>query len=1409
MRIEQLEEQLQETEQDLATVTLSSCDPTNNMQQGRQFDFQGMAHVQEGLVKIKCLTDTGASAIAFADSRFVKKHKLQVIPLAKPCRLKLADDTMAPNITHMAQLKTVLGDHVDELWCMIVTLGKFDVILGMPWLELHDPQVSFKNRSLTFNSDHCMGNCLLRHKPTTIYSGREPEREQHVKHKHETDTDTDISEISAYAFTRLAEKEENQVFAMWPQDFEQLEKGDEAVSGFTADVAAISPEDYEKFFEKMRRNPITREELQRKVPKAYHKWLEVWNPVEANKLPPHRTIDHTIELQPGAKPPAKRAYGMSRDQAAVVKEYVDEMLGKGYIRQSTSPYAAPVLIVKKPDGGLRICVDYRALNALTIRNRNAPPLIKETLAKLCMAKWYSKFDIIAAFNEIRVKEGHEEKTAFLTRYGLFEYVVMPFGLCNAPSTFQAFINDVLREYLDNFCSAYLDDILIYSDTKEEHIEHVGKVLQKLQDAGLYLDINKCEFHTKQVKYLGLIITTEGLKMDPKKIETIVNWKNPRCVKDVQAFLGFANFYRRFIHGYSRIAAPLSNLTRAEQKEFAFPWALKGLEQKAFDALKAAFTSAPILAHFDPDKETWVETDASDYVVAAVLSQKDENGILRPVAFMSKKMSPQECNYEIYDKELLAIVRAFEEWHPELAGTPVEDPIKILTDHKNLEYFMSTKQLNRRQARWAEFLSEFNFRITYRPGKQGTKPDSLTRRVGDLPENEEDDRRQHQNQILLKPQHLEKGIQQAVHLAPLLLDEATISVHELAAMIYDLSEEGVDGEESQEESSPTNLESRPESSVEESREESTEDSVTQSTPTVLGPSVEESREESTETTLTEAEIVAQIKGAYQNDDICQRVMHAKEADIRKIPQDLLKEGLRLEIGDCEVIDGLLYVRKRLFVPHQPVLKTKIIKSMHDSPPSGHAGRASTYDRVSSHYYWPRMTSTIAQFVKNCHTCKRSKSYREGKQGLLKPLPIPDRYWQDISIDFITPLPICVRYGKSFQHIMVVVDRLSKKRKFIPLDSLEVEAVVQAFIEWIWREEGYPSTIISDRGTQFTALFWQRLCARIGTKPKLSTSFHPETDGQTENANSALKQYLRAYVSYNQDNWVDFLPMAEFEANSSRSSSSGIAPFMATKGYLPRSGVEPSTPWDTTASQRAKRQVMAADEFVEKMEKLRTYLRAELKWAQALQEDHANRHRLPAPEFREGDLVMLDSRNVKTTRPNKSLDHKNLGPFKIIRAINNSAYELDLPKSLGATFPVFHPWLLHRIINDPLPGQKQPPPPPVHVDEEGADHPAEEILDSKIDGRRKDPLTGAKGCLMYKIKYEGYDEGEDPPEWQIFTDAAGCQDLVADFHHKYPNHPGPHASFRTPEGWEPLLASLLLYCAYTQEDLTLSDKPSHFD
>jgi len=264
---------------------------------------------------------------------------------------------------------------------------------------------------------------------------------------------------------------------------------------------------------------------------------------------------------------------------------------------------------------------------------------------------------------------------------------MPFGLTNAPADFQRFINEILDPFLDHFTSAYLDDILISSDTMEEHTWYVHRVLERLIDAGLHLKLEKCEFHKTEVKYLGLIIGADGIKMDSFKVETVKAWPPPENLQDVRAFLGFAIFYRRFVKGYSKVVEPLTRLTRKGQP---FKWETN--QQELFDGLKTSFTTAPILRWFAHDRDIVVETDASDIVSAAVLSQYDDEGTLHPVAFFSKKHSPTECNYEIFDKELMAIVRAVKEWRTELQS--VENPISVLMDHKNLEYFITTKLLNR-------------------------------------------------------------------------------------------------------------------------------------------------------------------------------------------------------------------------------------------------------------------------------------------------------------------------------------------------------------------------------------------------------------------------------------------------------------------------------------------------------------------------------------------------------------------------------------------------------------------------------------------------------------------------------------------------------------------------------------------
>lgn len=911
---------------------------------------------------------------------------------------------------------------------------------------------------------------------------------------------------------------------------------------------------------------------------------------------------------------------MTRDDLGVSKKYVDDELSKKFIRPSTSSVASPVIVVKKPGGGLRFCVDYRAINAITIKNRYPIPRIRKTLDRLCKAKFFTKLDIIAAFNRIRVKEGCERLTAFTTHHGQFEYLVMPFGLCNAPSTFQNYINTTLQDILDVYCTAYLDDVLIFSETMKEHRKHVREVLTRLRKARLHVDMKKCEFETQEVKYLGLIVTTEGVKMDPAKIETIQSWPTPRTYKDVLVFLGFVNFYRKFIRDFGKIALPLTDMAKVKNKALAlkqkptFEWSAAC--QRAFEELKRRAASDPIMQHFDPDKDSTVEVDSSDFVTAGILSQKDDSGTLRPVAYFSKKMTPQECNYEIYDKELMAIIRAFEEWRPELATTDPSKPVHVLSDHRSLEYFMTTKELNRRQARCSEFLSEFQFKIQYRPGKQGTKPDSLTRRTADLPDGVDDERMQHQQQVVLKPANLGEGVLRASRLQACML---------LASRL----------------------------------DEASPDSVTPID------------------TLT-----------YDGDDFALAVIKALRDDERTIPSKFRERArsLGVSLADCAFKDDRLYYREKLWVPQQDELILAITQEHHDSPSAGHPGREKTYELLRRQYYWPEMQETVRRYTNSCQTCKRSKAFRQSYNGSLRQLSVPDKTWQHIAVDFVVELPPSKFSGEDteYTNIMVVTDRLSKMRHYIPCTSTDAISTAKMFYRHVYVHHEIPETITSDRGSQFVSVFTKRLYERLAIKRQLSTAFHPQTDGQSENSNQIMEQYLCSYIDWLQTDWVEWLPVAEFAANNHISETTHVTLFYANFGHHPRFGVEPPTSLPPMLP-KARMDVNSADEFADTMEQLHTYLKERMTWAQATYERSVAKRRVPTPLYKLGDEVWLDTRNMRTERPAKKLDAKHVGPLKVIERINANAYRLELPEQMRV-HNVFYTSLLTPVASDPLSSQR---------------------------------------------------------------------------------------------------------------------------
>lgn len=593
------------------------------------------------------LVDSGAEG-NFIDETWALEQGIPLADLHDPTPLFALDGSSLPMVQRktLPLTLTVSGNHRETIDFLIFRSPYTPVVLGHPWLVLHNPQINWANGSVISWKLSCHVDCLS----------------------------SAVPPVSSAA-----------VF--------QEEPGD--LSG---------------------------------VPEEYHDLREVFSRSRATSLPPHRRYDCSIDLLPGTTPPRGRLYSLSAPEREALERYLSDSLNAGTIAPSASPAGAGFFFVRKKDGSLRPCIDYRGLNDITVKNRYPLPLMSSAFEVLQGARFFTKLDLRNAYHLVRIREGDEWKTAFNTPLGHFEYRVLPFGLVNAPAVFQALINDVLRDMLNIFVFVYLDDILIFSPSLQVHVQQVRRVLQRLLENKLYVKAEKCSFHASSVTFLGSVISAEGISMDPAKVQAVTDWPVPDSRVALQRFLGFANFYRRFIRGFSQVAAPLTALTSVKSR---FRWSESA--QRAFDVLRGLFTTAPILLTPDCTKQFIVEVDASEVGVGAILSQRSvTDGQIHPCAFFSHRLSPAERNYDVGNRELLAIRLALGEWRQWLEGAHV--PFIVWTDHRNLEYIREAKRLNARQARWALFFTRFNFTISYRPGSKNIKPDALSRLFDSSPPN---------------------------------------------------------------------------------------------------------------------------------------------------------------------------------------------------------------------------------------------------------------------------------------------------------------------------------------------------------------------------------------------------------------------------------------------------------------------------------------------------------------------------------------------------------------------------------------------------------------------------------------------------------------------------------------------------
>ncbi|KAI2646678.1 Transposon Tf2-8 polyprotein [Labeo rohita] len=876
------------------------------------------------------------------------------------------------------------------------------------------------------------------------------------------------------------------------------------------------------------------------VPVPYRDLAEVFSKRSATQLPPHRPYDLAIDLVPGAVLPRGHLYSLSATEHQAMEEYVAEGLRAGTIRPSSSPGGRGVFLRQEEGrGSSSLCglsgaePDHHQEPSSTPSHQHRPgrplwcPLLHEA--------------------------GLTERLQLVRLY------------------FNSSLNDVLRDMLGRWCYAYLDDILIYSKTLEEHTQHVRAVLRRLLAHQLYCKLEKCAFHQHSTTFLGFVISPQGVAMDPQKLEAVRSWPLPSSLKQLQRFLGFANFYRRFIQGFSATAAPLTALTKPSHGAFHLtPEAIQ-----AFKTLCHLFTTAPVLTHPNPDKPFVVEVDASDVGVGAVLSQRGPDGKLHPCSFFSRKFNPTQQRYGVGDRELLAIKWALEEWRHWLQGGG--DPFTVWTDHQNLTVIRQTKQLNPRQARWALFFEHFNFQLSYRPGSKNSKADAISR--------------QHQR-----------------------------------------------------------------------------DSTTTEAAPVLPHHV----------------ILAPLRWGLEE--------RVRQSHSQNPPPPETPTG-------------------RLFVPD--TLRQEVLQWGHDSTLAGHPGVQRTITFIARAFWWRTLRRDVQLYVQACNTCARSKTNNTPSTGELQPLPIPKRPWSHISIDFVTGLPESL--GKNT--ILTIVDRFSKAVHLVALTGLpSAKTTAELILEHVVRLHGFPKDIVSDRGPQFTAKFWQAFCRLIGTTSSLSSGFHPQTNGQTERANQQLERFLRCFAGEHQRSWARYLVWAELSNNIHTSSATNLSPFEVCYGYQP----------PVFEHQEPEVDVPSAQELVRRCRRLWNHARTAIRRANTR---YTTQHRRRHPPGR---------------------------LFHITHRLNPVTFRLQLPTTLRI-HPVFHQSQLKHVFFSPLSPQVPAPPPPRIIDG-GPAYTVRRILDSRPRGRG----------TQYLVDWEGY--GPEERSWvpgRFILDPA----LIQDYRRRVSSIPGP--------------------------------------
>lgn len=720
-------------------------------------------------------------------------------------------------------------------------------------------------------------------------------------------------------------------------------------------------------------------------------------------------VEHRITTD--SAPIKQRHYPISPALQRQVNEELDQMLKDGIVEPSDSPWASPIILVKKPDGKYRFCVDFRQLNRVTKRDAYPLPFVMATLDKLREAHFLTTLDIKSAYWQIPLSADSKSLTAFVVpNRGLYQFTRMPFGLHNAPATWQRFIDRVIGFDLENYVSVYLDDIIVSTPNFDKHLEVLGMVFDRIQKAGLTLNREKCKFCVPELKYLGYVVNASGLMVDPEKVSAILQIPTPKNVRDVRRIVGLASWYRRFIPSFSTMIAPMTALL---QKNARFVWC--GKCEEALDAVKNHLTSAPILACPNFNLPFIVQTDASDYGLGAVLTQV-QDGEERVICYLSRSLTKLERRYSVIEKECLAILVALEKLRPYLQGVK----FTVITDHYALKWLYNIKDPIGRIARWSVRLQQYDFDIIHRKGRDHTVPDALSRAVPVLD--------------CIDP------------------------------------------------SDPTN-------------------STSQTTDKWY---------------LGQYKKVCEIPAKYPE----WRVDSGKLYKRRKLKYP--------DLSDSQM-EWLLVIPKDE--------RKELIRNHHEPPTCGHTGIFKTVGRISERYYWPKMSTDVANYIKRCPTCLATKPEQKLPIGqMLSKTPSVSKPWQLASADIVGPLP---RSSGGFSYILSICDCFSKFVLLFPMRKATSLTIAKIIEEQVFLVFGAPFKIITDNGSVFRSKIFQEKMKEYHVRIAYTANYHPQAN-PVERIHRVVKTMLTSYVGENHKSWDKYLPKIGWAIRSAKHEVTGMTP-----------------------------------------------------------------------------------------------------------------------------------------------------------------------------------------------------------------------------------------------------------------------------